>query len=149
MYARNNPLASYRKVANAETNRLQQVVMLYDGAIKFIRLAAADIEQGDLVAKAEHSNRAFDIINYLQSILDFEQGGDVAPVLDTLYLCVTRLMLRASRELDANLMNQAANALVPVRDAWETVAQQGIPAHSDVAQSIASQFNSTVLAAQI
>lgn len=122
MSYRNGALASYSKVANAETNPLQQIVMLYDGAIKFLRLAAADIEKGDLTAKAEHTNRAFDIINYLQSILDFEHGGDVAPTLDALYTSVSMMILRASMNLDAVIINQAAEYLLPVRDAWATIA---------------------------
>ncbi|HQU83422.1 MAG TPA: flagellar protein FliS, partial [Pyrinomonadaceae bacterium] len=78
MYGKPKGLASYGKIANTETNPLKQIVMLYDGAIKFLNLTATDIENGDIAAKAEHSNRALDIINYLQSILDFEKGGDVA-----------------------------------------------------------------------
>lgn len=122
MRNKNGALASYSKVANAETNPLQQIVMLYDGAIKFLRLASDDIEKGDMVAKAEHSNRAFDIINYLQSILDFERGGDIAPTLDALYASITMMILRASMNLDAATMNQAADFLVPVRDSWATIA---------------------------
>ncbi len=124
MYATPNALASYGRIANAETNPLKQVVMLYDGAIKFLNITAANIEANDLVAKAKHSNRALDIINYLQSILDFERGGKVAESLDKLYLSVIRLILRASAELDASLMRRAADLLVPVRDAWETNSQK-------------------------
>jgi flagellar secretion chaperone FliS len=138
MFANSKSLASYGKVANAETNKLQQIVMLYDGAIKFMRLAAADIKAGDLHAKAEHSNRAFDIISYLQSILDFEKGGEVAVVLDTLYTSVAMMSLRASSSLDAAVMLQAAELLVPVRDAWETIAHQGSAASSqDIPRLIA------------
>jgi flagellar protein FliS len=108
MNYRNGALASYAKVANAETNPLQQIVMLYDGAIKFLRLAAVDIEKSDLIAEAEHTNRAFDIINYLQSILDFENGGDVAPTLDALYTSVSMMILRASMNLDAEIINQTS-----------------------------------------
>ena len=124
MYSQPNRLASYGRIANTETNPLKQIVMLYDGAIKFLNLTAADIESGDLIAKAEHSGRAFDIIGYLQSILDFERGGDVAVSLDNLYRSITVLALRASAELDASLMRRAAELLVPVRDAWETNASQ-------------------------
>jgi flagellar protein FliS len=118
MSRRTDPLAAYGRAANTETNPIQQIVMLYDGAIKFLRLAAADIESGELAAKAEHTNRALDIIGYLQSILDFERGGEVAPVLNTLYSGVTAMVLRASGHLDAALMNQAAALLAPVRDSW-------------------------------
>lgn len=123
-----NALGAYGKVANSETNPLRQIVMLYDGAIKFLRLAAADIEAGDLNAKAEHSNRALDIIAYLQSILDFERGGEVAPVLNTLYLNVTAETIRASAKLDGAQMRRTADLLVPVREAWASNAQTAAPA---------------------
>jgi flagellar secretion chaperone FliS len=122
-----NAVRAYGKVANAETDPLRQVVMLYDGAIKFLRLAAADIESGDLVAKGEHTNRALDIISYLQSILDFERGGEVAPILNVLYLSVSGEILRASAKLDSAQMHRAADLLVPVRDAWESNARAAAP----------------------
>lgn len=124
MRSNNGALASYSKVANAETNPLQQIVMLYDGAIKFLRLSATDIEKGDLAAKAEHTNRALDIVNYLRSILDFEHGGDVAPTLDALYGSISMMVLRGSMALDAAALNKAADLLLPVRDSWATIATQ-------------------------
>lgn len=113
-----NPLAAYRTVANSETDPIQQLVMLYDGAIKFLRLAATDIEIGDLTAKAEHSDRALDIISYLQSILDFERGGDVAPALDLFYTTLSMQILSASAALDEGKMRRAAELIIPVREAW-------------------------------
>lgn len=122
-----NAVNAYGKVANAETDPLRQIVMLYDGAIKFLRLAAADIEAGNLVAKAEHTNRALDIIIYLQSTLDFERGGEVAPVLSLLYLSVTAEIMRASAKLDSAQMQRAADLLAPVRDAWASNARAAAP----------------------
>lgn len=124
MYAKPKALASYGRIANTESNPLKQIVMLYDGAIKFLNLTAADIENNDFAAKAEHSNRALDIINYLQSILDFQKGGNVAQSLDSLYRSINVLVLRASAELDAALMRRAADLLAPVRDAWEINANK-------------------------
>jgi len=138
MYSRPRGIANYGKIANTETSSLKQVVMLYDGAIKFLNLTAADIENKDFVAKAEHSNRAFDIINYLQSILNFEKGGESAVILDNLYRSITVLMLRASAELDAGLMRKAAELLVPVRDAWEINAQNQTVSPTETAQTNAA-----------
>ncbi len=118
MSSRLHALAAYGAVANAETNPLQQIIMLYDGAIKFLRLAADDIETGDLVAKAEHSNRALDIVSYLQSILDFEKGGEVATTLDIFYITLSVQILNASTQLDGRKMKQAAESMLPVREAW-------------------------------
>jgi flagellar protein FliS len=140
MYKQPKALASYGRIANTETDPLKQIVMLYDGAIKFLNLCAADIEAENFAAKGEHSNRALDIISYLQSILNFENGGTVAVSLDRLYRSVSVLILRASAELDANLMRRAAALLAPVRDAWELNAQKSSPAAFETAQSFESSL---------
>jgi flagellar secretion chaperone FliS len=127
MSRRPKALAAYGRVANADTNPIQQIVMLYDGAIKFLHLSAADIESGDLVAKAEHTNRVLDIISYLHSILDFEQGGEVAPALNLLYLSISIETLRASAQLDSALMRRVADLLSPVRDSWMNNAKASAP----------------------
>jgi flagellar protein FliS len=122
MYGKTNALASYGRMANSESDPVQQVVMLYDGAIRFIRLAAADIQEKKLVEKAEHVNRALDIVNYLQGILDFERGAEVAHTLDNLYTTVSMQILQGSAKLDAQVMLKAAAALAPVRDSWAIAA---------------------------
>ena len=134
MSSRLHALAAYGAVANAETNPLQQIIMLYDGAIKFLRLAAANIETDDLTAKAEHSNRALDIVSYLQSILDFEKGGDVAPTLDIFYITLSVQILNASAKLDSRKMEQAAESLIPVREAWVSQVSAARPAYAVAGQ---------------
>jgi flagellar secretion chaperone FliS len=126
MYGKSSALSSYGRVANSENDPLQQIVMLYDGAIKFLRLASANIESRDIPQKAEHVNRALDILNYLQSILDFERGGAVAQTLDNLYTLVSMKILRASANLDADGMRAAADLLMPVRDSWTVVAASAV-----------------------
>ena len=147
MPGKSHALAAYGRVANAENNPIQQIVMLYDGAIKFLYLAATDIETHDIAAKAEHTNRALDIVAYLQSILDFERGGEVAPALDALYASVTATIFTASALLDSALMRRAADLLAPVRDSWACNAQAAI-----IAEAKARPFaeaNLTPMAAQV
>ena len=124
MYNRTNGIASYGRVASFESDPLKQIVMLYDGAIKFLHLAAGDIEAGDYTSKGYNSNRALDIVDYLQSILDLERGEEVGRSLDDLYSRVRLMVLKASAAPDADVMRAAAEALRPVRDAWEENARR-------------------------
>jgi flagellar protein FliS len=124
MYAKPKAMASYGRMANTETDPIRQIVMLYDGAIKFLNLTALDIEAGDFVSKGEHSRRALDILSYLQSILDFEKGNDVAVNLDNLYRAITAMVLKASAKTDPSMMRKAGQLLIPVRDAWQVNAGQ-------------------------
>ena len=126
MYAKPRAISSYGRMANTETDPIRQIVMLYDGAIKFLNLSALNMENGDFVAKGEHSNRALEIVMYLQSILDFEKGGEVAVNLDKLYRSITTMVLKASAKTDPAMMRKAGELLAPVRDAWQINAGLGI-----------------------
>jgi len=141
MFAKPNALTAYGRVANAETDPIQQIVMLYDGGIKFLRIAADNIRSNDFQAKAEHTGRALDIINYLQTILDFERGGEVALALDKFYASITRMILRSSFALDAEMMDKSADLLVPMRDAWKVnagrPASESLTANTFVGQNTA------------
>jgi flagellar protein FliS len=126
MYAKPRAINSYGRMANTETDPIRQIVMLYDGAIKFLNLTALDIENGDYAGKSEHSGRALEIVMYLQSILDFDKGGDVAANLDKLYRSITAMVLKASAKMDAAMMRKAGELLAPVRDAWQVNAGLGL-----------------------
>lgn len=137
MYAQSKGIASYGRMANTETDPIRQIVMLYDGAIKFLNLTAADIDASDFAAKAEHSTRALDIISYLQSILDFEKGNEVAVNLDHLYRSITAMVLRANAKSDSASIRKASELLTPVRDAWRANSEIAAPAGSTQAAGIA------------
>jgi flagellar protein FliS len=133
MYAKPKAITSYGRMANTETDPIRQIVMLYDGAIKFLNLTAMDMESGDLIAKSEHSDRALEIVMYLQSILDFEKGGDVAVNLDKLYRSITTMVLKASAKTDAAMMRKAGDLLAPVRDAWQANANSNVSPQAEPA----------------
>lgn len=122
-------------MANTETDPIRQIVMMYDGAIKFLSLTAIDIDNGDFVAKSEHSNRALEIVMYLQSILDFDKGGDVAVNLDRLYRSITAMVLQASARSDAAMMRKAGELLAPVRDAWQVNAGAAVASYEAAPQA--------------
>jgi flagellar protein FliS len=148
MHARSSAINSYGRIANAEADPLQQIVMLYDGAIKFLRMAAASIESRDIAAKAEQTDRALQIINYLQSILDLERGGDVSVSLNALYTSVTLVILKASAKLDAAEMRRAADLLSPIREAWATNARLAV-VEADPSPALLSRTQGTTQARQI
>lgn len=144
MYGKPSALQNYGRIANSSGDPIEQIVMLYDGAIKFLRLAAKNIEIQDIEGKLENTNRALDIINYLQGILDFERGGDVAISLDALYTMVIWTVLKASASLSASDMNRAADLLVPVRDSWAINAKAGVS--TSIPPSVGASMGSKLMA---
>ena len=63
-----NGFSIYQEPAIGTQNRGRLIVMLYDGAIKFLRQAIEDLKRGDLAAKGRHIGKAQDILFELLSI---------------------------------------------------------------------------------
>jgi flagellar protein FliS len=82
---------------------LELVVMLYDGALRFLQQTTEAMQSGDLVAKRDSLSRAMAIVTELHGMLDLEQK-DPAPVAE-----VIRLMSG-------------------LREAWSQIAQAPPPA---------------------
>jgi flagellar protein FliS len=101
---------------------LELVVMLYDGALRFLQVAADATRRHDLVAKREGMSRSMAILSELQNTLNLQEGGEVAQSLDRLYTYVTGRLLEANLRKDAAPIDEAIRLLRPLRDAWAQIA---------------------------
>lgn len=108
---------------------LELVVMLYDGALRFLRDARAAIERDDAAAKRTAMSRALAILSELQSTLNMDAGGELAQQLDALYTYVNGRMLDASMKGDLAALDESARLLETLRSAWtEIAAKEAAPA---------------------
>lgn len=128
-----NPWQSYQQVATRTASPGQLVLMLYEGAIRFLERAHAGFALEDPVESNTAINnnilRAQDIIRELDFSLNLEQGGDLAAQLRRLYDYFDRRLLEANLRKDAEGITEVIQRLTVLRDAWATMlAQQGFPA---------------------
>lgn len=107
---------------------LELVVMLYDGAIRFLTQTQEAMERGDLVAKRHAMSRSMAILAELQGMLDLEQGGEVAASLDSLYTYMIERLSVANAERDPKPIAEVVRLLGGLRDAWSQIAQAPQPA---------------------
>ena len=101
---------------------LELVVMLYDGAVRFLTEARTAIEQNDLGRKRSAMSRALAIISELQSTLNLEQGGEIAIQLDALYTYINGRMLDASMKNDLAALDESVRLLSTLRSGWSEIA---------------------------
>ncbi len=96
----------------------QILVMLYDGAIRFCKQAAAAEKEHNTSLKLEKISKAFAIITEFSNSLNHDIGGEIAADLDGLYQFMLR-ELTQSRESgkDAHL-ETVTNMLVDLRQTW-------------------------------
>jgi flagellar protein FliS len=108
---------------------MQLVVMLYDGALRFLSEATAAQAIGDMPRRAHALRRVAAIIAECHSTLDLEQGGTVAAELDRLYSYISTRLIDITVKKDATAIDEIHKLLTPLRHAWsEAAAQSVIPA---------------------
>lgn len=126
-YARHHHAAAcYRDALQTQTPA-RQIVLLYDAAILRLKEAKLAIEGGRIEDRFNSVLKAFNILNGLQSCLDFERGGDVAPMLDRFYAHALSRMLQINQSNDPAICDELVRYLSPMRDSWSKIADGDLP----------------------
>jgi flagellar protein FliS len=99
------------------------VVMLYDGAIKFLKLAIKEMEAKNYEAKGKYISKAQDIISELNTVLNVEVGGDIARNLRSLYLYMNRQLNQANIKVDPEIVKEVISLLETLNKSWKTIAE--------------------------
>src|SRR5689334_6489397 len=113
---------AYQEVGAQSADQIQLVVMLYDGAIRFLGDAKTSIQTRNLSAKAVAVDRALAILGELQSTLKLDEGGEIAASLDKLYSYMTNRILEASLRLETQPLDEVVRLLGILNGAWMEIA---------------------------
>lgn len=117
-------LAAYRTTEAQSRTPLELVVMLYDGALRFIADGRAAVERKDIPARRVAFEKALAIISELQNTLNIEGGGPVATSLDELYTFVIGRIMESALHNSVQPLDEARKVLVPLRDGWHQISTQ-------------------------
>ena len=116
--------AKYRQTQVDTASPTQLVVMLYDGAIRFLSLARQKMGPGDIEARNTLLLKAQRIITHLISSLDLEKGGDVAVNLQRLYTFMLLQIIEANVYDRAAPIDEVVGLLRELRESWVEVDLQ-------------------------
>ena len=116
-----NGLDTYRETAVATQNSGRLIVMLYDGAIKFLKQAVNDLEVNDFAGKGRNLLRAQDIIVELSTVLDMEKGGEIAQNLRSLYNFMYRQIGQANIKKDQQMIREVIGLLEELNQSWRAI----------------------------
>ena len=114
-------LEAYKEASVTTQNPGQLVVLLYDGAIRFLRLAIGELERGNFVGKGQYLSKAQSIISELNTVLDMEAGGEISQNLRSLYLFMLRHLARANIERDPDAIADVIGQLESLNGAWKAI----------------------------
>ena len=120
--AKYGKVAAESEVAYASPHRLVQ--MLMEGALDKVATAKGCIERGDLEGKSQQITWAMSIINGLRTSLDMESGGSIAANLDDLYAYMTRRLIDASAQNEAEALVEVIDLLLEIKGAWDAMPDE-------------------------
>ncbi len=117
-----NPWNSYRRVATQTASPGQLVLMLYDGAIKFLNRALTGFDKEDPAESIETINnnilRSQEILNELNASLNLEAGGELAVHLRRIYLYLDWRLNQSNVRKEPAGITEAIGRLTILRDSW-------------------------------
>ena len=114
----------YVQTQARSSSPLELVVMLYDGALRFVNDAREAHARKDLRARGRAISRALAIVSELQNTLDMEKGGEVADRLDDLYTYINSRLLDVTIKQDIAACDEVHKLLSTLREGWAQAASQ-------------------------
>jgi flagellar protein FliS len=122
MYASNNAYVNANnaymnnQVMTASSTKL--VVMLYDGAIRNLKLAKLAIGDKNIEKTNNSVIKAQRILSELMSTLNMEDGGEISRNLMALYQYMHQRTIRANIDKNAEILDEVIGYLEELREAW-------------------------------
>jgi flagellar secretion chaperone FliS len=112
---------AYKESAILTATPERLVVMLYDGARRFLFQAAVAMRDGNIEQSNNRLQRAEAIIDELNTTLDMS-AGEVADRLRAIYVFSGRHLMQARIKRDPEMIDEVSRLLDTVGDAWREIA---------------------------
>ena len=115
-------VSAYQDTAVTTQTKGRLIVLLYDGAIKFMKLAIKELEAGNFEAKGQYISRAQDIINELNAVLDTDAGGEIAANLRKLYCFMNTRLSEANTKCKPEMIAEVIALMEELNKSWKAIA---------------------------
>ncbi len=117
-----NPYDQYKRTEINTANQGKLIVMLYDGAIKFLNIAVENMDPRTYDVVNTNIIKAQDIITELLLSLNMNEGGEIAKNLTSLYVYFKKRLLEANIQKSAEVIKEVLVLLKELRDAWDKIS---------------------------
>lgn len=113
---KNNAYQQYQNNMINTASPQELTLMLYNGLIKFLNLAAQGIEEHSIEKANNNIGRAQDILSEFMSTLDFDY--EISKSLMSLYDYMNRRLIEANIKKDREIIVEVLDFAEELRDTW-------------------------------
>lgn len=119
-----NAYQKYKATSVQSASRETLLIMLYEGAIKFVKKAVIGCEKNDIAERGLNIGKAYDIIMELNNTLNHEVGGEIAINLERLYLFMTDQLTKANISGDKKHLEAVLKVLETLLSGWREAIEK-------------------------
>lgn len=119
-----NAYQKYKNTSIQSASREKLLLMLYEGAIKFLKLGIAAAEQKKIAERGTNIGRCYDIILELNNTLDHKVAPDIAKNLEQLYMFITDKLTQGNISGDPKHLRDALKVLETLYEGWVKAVEQ-------------------------
>lgn len=119
--------ASVEQYKSNEISTVSQgrlIVMLYEGAIRFLNVAIENNTPRKYDVVNNHILKAQEIVTELMLALNMENGGEVANNLLGIYVYIKKRLLEANMKKDSEILSEIIKYLEDLKLAWEEIEKK-------------------------
>ena len=109
----------YRKSQIDTASPGKLIVMLYEGAIRFMNEAKDHLGEDEVEKANNRLLRAQDIVSELMMSLNMKEGGEIASSLYRLYDYLKWRLVEANMSKDTAPIDEAIRIMSSLKEAWE------------------------------
>lgn len=113
-----NAYQKYKDTSIQSASREKLLLMLYEGAIRFVKRAAIACDEKDIAERGVNIGKAFDIVMELSNTLNHEVGGEISKNLEQLYMFITDQLTKANVSGDRKHLEDALKVLETLYSGW-------------------------------
>jgi flagellar protein FliS len=116
--------ARYRQSQVETASPAQLVVMLYDGAIRFLTVAREKMVSGEIEIRHANLIKAQNIVAELLSSLNHREGGEIAENLQRVYTYMHAQLVEANLNDKPEPIDNVLALMSDLRESWAALALQ-------------------------
>ncbi|WP_085908714.1 flagellar export chaperone FliS [Kiloniella majae] len=110
--------------ASMNVSPMKAVIMLYEGVIRLVSEARRADEDQDYEARFNAISKASKIIIGLQGQLDFENGGEISPMLHQFYDDLFMRMMQMNSRNSGPIFDDVLESLTRMKQTWVLVDEK-------------------------
>lgn len=113
-----HPYQAYQKTSVQTADQATLIIMLYDGAIRFLKKGRGKIYTGDMEGAHNYLVRSRQIVSELLATLRPEKAGEIGANLKRIYVYTHNRLVEANLRKDPEIVEEIVQILSTLREGW-------------------------------